>query len=106
MSRAVSMHADGFIPQPEHTCNSTQREMGARMSGAAVTPHVLNLGPPSLVSQLSISLLGPQEQLAYILGPFVHPSFIHSFSTDHLLYTSLVQVLETVPALSIKSAKC
>lgn len=95
MSRAVSMHANGFIPQPERTWNSTQREMGARMSGAGVSPHVLNLGPPSLVLQLSVSLLGPQEQLAYILGPFVHPSFIYSFSTDHLLYTSLVQVLET-----------
>ena len=76
MSREVSMHADGFITQPEHTWNLTQREMGARMSRAGTSPHVLNLGPPSLVSQLSISLLEPQEQLASILGPFVHPSFI------------------------------
>lgn len=90
------MHADAFfIPQPRaHLEFNPEGNGGKNVRSRCVSP-CPEFRPSISALQLSVSLLGPQEQLAYILGPFVHPSFIYSFSTDHLLYTSLVQVLET-----------
>ena len=74
-------------------------------AGSSGVSHVLNFGPPSLVSQPSTSPLEPQEQLAHVLGPFVHPS-IHSFSTEDLLYASSVPGCRASSALTIKLGMC